>query len=543
MKDFISLKILDKFRLFFEKIDVDYYTMRKVLQVKLTMDGRRLPTIMSNSSKQKKYLFSENRNNFTLSLLTYGLFSLIFIPFLLMKNNFIFQMSFVFGFLMFMLMTSLISDFSSVLLDIKDKNIIYSKPIEAKTLNMAKFIHISIYMFSITFALTGIPLIVALICHGIMFFLLFLSEIILLDLFVIVITALLYLLILKFFDGEKLKDIINYVQIILAITIAVGYQLLSRLFDFINFNVIFTPKWWQYFIIPTWFAAPFELILQKNYNFNYILFSVLAIIVPIISFAIYLKMIPQFENNLQKLNNNVESKRADATYVNKISKILCFTKMENTFFRFANNMMKNERQFKLKVYPSIGFAVALPFILLFDSLRSNSFFNPSSSKLYLSIYFCLLMFPTAMMMIKYSENYKAAWLYKALPIKETSDIYRGTFKAFIVKIVVPIFMFESLIFIGIFGVRITPDLILVFLNMMFYVVICFKAFPKALPFSEAFGTQQGENVIIIPMMLLMFILAAIHFISTFFRYGVLIFITIILIIDILAWRKAFNTVI
>ncbi|MDI6603580.1 MAG: hypothetical protein QME35_00300 [Thermoanaerobacteraceae bacterium] len=295
MKDFISLKILDKFRLFFEKIDVDYYTMRKVLQVKLTMDGRRVPTIMSNSSKSKKYLSNENRNNFTLSLLIYGLFSLIFVPFILMKHNFIFQMSFVFGFLMFMLMTSLISDFSSVLLDIKDKNIIYSKPVKAKTLNMAKFIHISIYMFSITFALTGIPLIVALIRHGIIFFLLFLSEIILMDLFVIVITALLYLLILKFFDGEKLKDIINYVQISLAITIAIGYQLLCRLFDFVNFNAVFTPKWWQYFIIPTWFASPFEVILHKNYNFNYILFTVLAIIVPIISFAIYLKLIPQFE--------------------------------------------------------------------------------------------------------------------------------------------------------------------------------------------------------------------------------------------------------
>ncbi|MDI6603579.1 MAG: hypothetical protein QME35_00295 [Thermoanaerobacteraceae bacterium] len=82
--------------------------------------------------------------------------------------------------------------------------------------------------------------------------------------------------------------------------------------------------------------------------------------------------------------------------------------MEKTFFRFANDMMKNERQFKLKVYPSLGFAVVLPFILLFDNLRSNPFSNISSSKIYLSIYFCSLMFPTAMMMIKYSESYKAA---------------------------------------------------------------------------------------------------------------------------------------
>lgn len=542
MKDFMVLKFLDIFGGFFEKLGVDYKVMRKILQVKLIMDGRRVPTLMNSSSKKKNDNDNNDKNKFQTSLLLYGLFGLILVPFVFMGNSYIFQMSFVFGILIFMLMTSLISDFSSVLLDIRDKNIIFSKPVQSKTLSMAKIIHILIYMFSLTFSLSGLALIVALWRHGIVFFLIFLAEIILVDLFIVVITALLYLLILRFFDGEKLKDIINYVQILLSITITVGYQLVGRLFSFVNYNMVFVPKWWQYIIFPIWFGAPFELILNGNYNMYIIIFSILAIVTPIVSIVIYIKLIPAFERNLQKLDNNsMKTKKVNVKFIERISKIICSTKLEKTFFRFACDMMKNERGFKLKVYPSLGFSIIFPFIFLFSDLKEQGLSGMASSKLYLTIYFCALMLPTVIMMMKYSEKYKGAWIYKTVPINETSDIYIGTFKALIVKLVCPVFFIESLIFIGIFGIRIVPDLILVFLNMLLYIVICFRTFSKAMPFSEPFGTaQQGEGLVIIPIMLLLGVLALIHLFCTTISYGVYIYIIIALIINIIAWKKAFD---
>ena len=50
-------------------------------------------------------------------------------------------------------MTSMISDFSSVLLDIRDSNILYPKPIDRKTVSAAKLIHIIIYLSLLTVAL------------------------------------------------------------------------------------------------------------------------------------------------------------------------------------------------------------------------------------------------------------------------------------------------------------------------------------------------------------------------------------------------------
>lgn len=545
MKDFKVLRLLDNFRKLFISIGVDYDAMRKILQVKLVMDGRRVPTVLNNS-KGKNYENNESgdKNNFIRSLWMYLLLGIIMIPFVIMKSNFIFQMSFAFGIMIFMVMTSLISDFSSVLLDIRDVSIIGTKPVNSKTINMAKIIHVLSYMVMLTAVVAAPSLIASIIAQGFLFFILYLIEIILVDMFIVVLTVFLYMFILRFFDGEKLKDIINYVQIALSITLTVGYQLIGRLFDIskLTSNVVFIPKWWQYFIVPMWFGAPFELIIKGSKNINFVTFSVLSLIVPITSIIIYIKLIPAFESNLQKLSNNSEKEnKKKNSFINKLSSIFCFDFEERTFFKFTSYMIKNEREFKLSVYPSLGFAIIFPFIFIFNNLRGNSLSQIAETKQYFNIYLCAFMMPTVIMMMKYSTKYKAAWIYKALPVKKISSIYKGSLKAFIVRLLIPVYIFEAIIFLVIFGIKIFPHLILVLLNMLLFTVICFKVMKKSLPFSIMAGTANKDSgLIFIPLMLLLGILAGIHYGFTFTSYGIYIYMLILILLNLFLWRKAFN---
>ncbi len=542
MRDFKVLKFLDRFKHLFEKSGINYEVMRKILQMKLIMDGRRTLTIMNNSNKKQ-----DDDNGFFKSLWVYTLLGLIVMILVIPDKSFMFQMSFAFGIMMFMIMTSLISDFSSILIDVQDKNILFSKPVDSKTINAAKFLHIFIYMFYITMAMMAPSLIASLIRHGIGFFMLFLFEIILMDLFIIVLTALLYFLILRFFDGEKLKDIINYVQIILSIAITVGYQLIGRLFNVMDINMTFIPKWWQYFIVPIWFAAPFEMIFKGSSNNYLIIFSILAIVVPIISIFVYSKSMSAFEKNLQKLNNNgTRNNKNKITLNQKLSKMICPDKEERAFFNFSCNMLKNEREFKLKVYPSLGFAIIFPFIFMFNEMRDMHSFSQwitdmRSTKYYLNIYFCALFLPMVVMMIKYSGKYKGAWIYKTMPINRLSSVFKGAFKAFIVRLILPIYIFECIIFMLIFGLSIFPHLIVVFLNMILFSIISFKITKKGLPFSISFQvTQQSEGLMMIPLMILLGIIAGIHYVLTKVSYAVYIYMIIMLLLDILLWKKAFN---
>ena len=204
-------------------------------------------------------------------------------------------------------------------------------------------------------------------------------------------------------------------------------------------------------------------------------------------------------------------------------------------------MMKNEREFKLKVYPSLGFSLIFPFIFMLNDLKDKGWSGIASSKMYLNIYFCAILLPTAVMMIKYSGKYKGAWIYKIIPNKDISSIFKGTLKAFIVRLLLPVYFIEAVIFMTIFGVRIFPDLILVFLNIMLFTVVCFKVTKKSLPFSEGFGVSQGsEGLIVIPLMIMLGILALIHYNYTKVNYGVYVFSGIILIVNIILWKKSFN---
>lgn len=146
MQNYRTLKLLDRFERIFTSFGVDYKVMRRLLQVKLTMDGRRVPTIFSQNAKKDN---KEKNNQYIKSLWIYVLFGLFLIPFVLIGDNYLFQMSLFYGVFTFFVMTSIISDFSSVLLDIRDRNILFPKPVSRKTISTAKMVHVTIYLFSL----------------------------------------------------------------------------------------------------------------------------------------------------------------------------------------------------------------------------------------------------------------------------------------------------------------------------------------------------------------------------------------------------------
>lgn len=543
MKDFTSLRILDKFKFILEKSGVDYKIMRRILQMKLIMDGRRVPTIMTNQKKD-----DEDKNFFLRSLISYGLIGLLSMAIIISPLDIFVKMSFCLGIIMFMIMMTMIADFSSVLLDIKDKNILMSKPIDSKTINMAKIIHIFIYISIITSVVAGPSLIAGTIKHGIVFFVIFLIDLLLSTAFIIFLTSMLYTLVLKFFDGEKLKDVINYVQIMLSIILLIGYQFVGRMFDVFKYDVVFTPKWWTYIIPPAWFAAPFSVFIENDFAIHYILLSLMSILVPIIALVVYIQVIiPYFEKNLSKLNNNSSKKHRFAELQKKteriISKIFCHDKMENIFYRFTQKMVANERKLKLRIYPSMAFAALMPLIIIFRSVGSRRTFSEviaelSEGKYYLGIYIAVMMLANLIIMIKTSEKYKGAWIYRVLPIETPTPIYRGAFKGFLIKYVLPVFLIPSAVFLMIGGPKILIDLVLMFLNLILLCLLIYKTSSKELPFGKDFNSLQENNMMALIISLgFSGISVGIHIFLKSTKYGLIAYCGAVAIIIAILWLK------
>ena len=284
MKKDKSLAVVHRLRGFYEKLGVDYEMMRLILETKLTMDRRREHTInMNNKSSDEK------DNSFGKALILYGVMGAFMSMLIIVKQNIMLQMAVYFGFFMFVIGSSFIADFAYVLLDVRDKNLLGITGVSSKTINAAKITNILIYMTKLSLAYGGVGILVSL-RYGILFTLVFILEIILINLFMILITAFIYYLVLKFFNGEKLKDIINVVQIVLTVGIMVMYQIVGRLFDILDVGSRFTiTSWWQGFIAPLWFAAPLEIIESGVVDRTLIIFTGLAVLAPILSILFILK--------------------------------------------------------------------------------------------------------------------------------------------------------------------------------------------------------------------------------------------------------------
>ncbi|MFF5996914.1 hypothetical protein AAGS61_19565 [Lysinibacillus sp. KU-BSD001] len=535
MRDFKTLKLLDNMRFLFSKMGIDYEVMRQILHIKLTMDERRVPTLFSQAATKKS---EEKKYGYIKSLWIYTLIGLVLIPFIAFGENFLFQMSITYAIIIFMIMTSMIADFSSVLLDVRDRSILSTKPIAAKTVNAAKFMHILIYLTYLTIAVTAIPLIVALFQQGILFFLLTVFELVLIDIFIVVLTAILYMVILRFFDGERLKDIINYVQIALSLVLMIGYQVLVRSFELVNLDIVMEFHWWSVFLIPMWFAAPYELLLNGDRSVFTVVFSVFSIVMPIVSIGLYIKLIPTFERNLQKLLNTSKSKKAKHNRLKEsLLRVICRTNEERAFYRFSSLMLKQEREFKLKVYPSLGFSFVIPFIFMFNVMRTDDV-DYAVSTSYLTIYFSMFIIPTAVLMLGHSATYKAAWIYKVFPIENYTDLKKGSLKAFLIKLYIPIYVVLSMVFCFIYGTRILPDLLVVLVASCLYTVICYIGFGSEIPFAKPYNEisdAQGWKtfLLFIPIA----ILAGIHyFIASKFSYGVVIYLVVLIVMNVGAWK-------
>src|SRR5690349_23488897 len=112
------LRFTDLFRWLYMKLGIDYEQLRSIVEVKLMMDNRR--QVVAYTTKNKK----EPSRVFLVALLFYALFGVFISLAIATVPSFMLGMVIFFSYIMVMISMTLITDFSSVLLDTSDNTII-----------------------------------------------------------------------------------------------------------------------------------------------------------------------------------------------------------------------------------------------------------------------------------------------------------------------------------------------------------------------------------------------------------------------------------
>ena len=145
-------------------------------------------------------------------------------------------------------------------------------------------------------------------------------------------------------------------------------------------------------------------------------------------------------------------------------------------------------------------------------------------------------------MLAHSDKFKAAWIYQIFPMNDFTDLQKGSLKAFLIKLFVPIYLVLSLIFCIIFGVRIIPDLAAIFVTSCLYTVICYKGFGSNIPFTKPtneIGDAQGWKTFI--LMIPLVVLAGAHYLmATKIPFGIYLYVVLLIIINWVVWKVVFR---
>ena len=528
---------------------VDTDQLGEILRVKLLMDNRR-PKAMFAVKKNAQ-------NNSQQSPWVVGLFQVmmgVFIGLLLFLN----QMPYVgqtYFFLVFMVLMALtlISDFTTVLIDTRDQFILLPRPVNDRTIAVSRILHISIYVLRLAL-IQGFPAMIMVgFLDGILAVPVFFVQLLEATFLSIFIVNIIYLLFMRSVSPQKFKDVISYFQIGFSVVIFASYYLLPRL---INVSVLgkinLLTHWWAYFLPPVWIAAMNEALLHAGRS-NLItgLLAVLGLTLPIFGLWLVAKVLaPGFNRRLSIIatsdsNSNTTDKPIKAgrfNVIEKLSSLLAPDPVESAGFRITWKIAARTREFKMKVYPAFAY---VPIYFLYFALNgkgdslADRWDKLQSGYTYVFItYLCTFIISSILMHISMSEKYKAAWVYYAMPISAPGKILSGMYKAIVSLYFLPYCLVLGIGIVAIWGPQAINDIILAFLVSLIYGIFMALFMVKGLPFSNPVIVKQGGGKIITSLAILAFIgaIAYGHYLIAKWETAVWICIIPALVINWLMFR-------
>jgi ABC-2 type transport system permease protein len=519
----LVLSLFDVFAWALQRAGVDYAQFRALLGVKLTLDGRRQFTAFQQRGGKA------SRNSFAWALvmnLMMGAFMAMLIPF---STSPLTTMTLVHTFVMVMVAMSLIADFSSVLLDSTDNQILQPRPISSRTILAARNAHIITYITLLTVSLAGMSLVVGTFKYGIAFPWIFGLTLVASVCFVIGAVNLLYLVAMRVTSGERLRDIILYIQMIMTILVIGGYQVVPRLIGIRELDGWrLADHWWIYLLPPAWLAAPIELITGNLASTQFIL-SFLGLVVPLAMLLIVLALAPGFRQALARLDATPQSvpraKEATKPRRSHLAKWLSRCPEERAAFDLLWVLSGRDRQFKLRTYPSIAVVFVVAFGFLASNpqgLRESLAMLPQTHRYIVLLYICCALAPSAFVQMRYSDRFEAAWMYRVLPLARPGAVLRAALKVAIVRLALPSFAITALVTLAIWGWAVAPDLLLAFMATLLTCSLQALLLSTKFPFSEPYGVIENTGRVQRTFLyfLIPIVLGGIHYGLTFVPHGI-----------------------
>ncbi len=481
-----------------KRLGADVEQLRAILHVKLMMDNRKPLSFGNNRGVEHKKKKDRKYTTWLTMLFSFFMGFVYVFPIIITEFDPVIGLAFFYTMFIFIFTFTLITDFANVLIDTKDKFVLFSRPVSDRTIMLSRLLYIMIYLLRLVIPMSLPAWIVFGIIKGWKGALFFPFPLVLLVFVVLFLVSALYLLMLRLASPGRFKDVLNYFQIGFSIVFFAVWMISSRMINPEGFKelrveaydgVKYFPSYWIA-VCWTWVEGAAKVLPGTRWM------SILAILFPIASLWATVKFLaPHFIRGLVASDND----NAPAVPVAKSSG----KKSKKQFYTWANLFNKSDaakagfvltwlqtsrsRTFKMRVYPSFAYVPVYFFFILMQGGRSftDVWDNLSEGQGYIGLlYLTTFVIMQAINYITMSEQYKAAWVYYATPVDKPGDVIAGAYRAMWVKYFMPFMAAISVFVLFIWGGSVLFDIILATVNITLFSVVIMRMSNRALPFSR-----------------------------------------------------------
>lgn len=244
-----------------------------------------------------------------------------------------------------------------------------------------------------------------------------------------------YNLCLRWFGRERLDNFMTTVQVLLAVFIMIGGQVVPRLMHGLNLQHLHVPPWLSIFP-PVWFAA-LDQVLTGDFALQMIVPAGLGVgVTALVLWFGVVRLASTYEQGLEKLNET-DSAAPAGGHGRGIERLLHWPglrwwvrdRVEASAFRLTLANLARSRGVKLRVFPMLAQLAVIPLVMFASGGRGVSELEP-----YLVAYigYFLAMVPvTVLEALRLSEDYEATELFRQAPLAQPGALFHGARKAVI----------------------------------------------------------------------------------------------------------------
>jgi ABC-2 type transport system permease protein len=325
----------------------------------------------------------------------------------------------------------------------EEADVLLHRPIEPRSLLSAKLQTIGLFSLAMAVAINLGGLVIGVLDTraGWRFLPAHFVSLVLEVLFTTGFIVLAYNLCLRWFGRERLDNFMTAVQVLLAVGIMAGGQIVPRLLRGLDFAHLELPAWMLIFP-PVWFAA-LDAVLTGNFATQMLLPAGIGVgATALVVWLGVVRLASTYEQGLETLNE-ADSSAPAGGHGRGIARLLrrpglrrwVSDPVEAAAFRLTLANLGRSRGVKLRVYPMLAQLAVIPIVMFAGGGKGMAFMEP-----YIVAYlgFFLAMVPVMVLeALRLSEDHEATELFRQAPLVRPTALFHGTRKAIIAVLCLP----------------------------------------------------------------------------------------------------------